>query len=172
MSEFLDYQAYIYAAYAIVLVTLCLWLALRHRGKMRVYIKDPLGDKIEWHKPQTDEKGNFIVMRKAKGKGFGWLFHFDNRHVQYGHGRFGKYQYVEIFPESPEAIAFDYGGRDVEQHHWDKKTNEEYVNRKLLERRGEEPKEQKSDIVLWIIAGLVIVNVIMTVVLSGRIRIG
>lgn len=166
----LDYTYLVVIGYIVGFILIILFLKLRNRGKMRVFVKNPLGDDLFWRKPGLDEKGNFIIMQKADKKKFGWSFHFDNSHLQNGKGRLsGKFNYIEIFPNASVPIAFDYGAKKIEQYNFSKKDAEDAVDRKLLQRRGEEPKEGSGNTGLILLAILIIASIIVNVFLSGRI---
>jgi hypothetical protein len=144
--------------------------------KVLVHVDYPSG--IETSKRKTEHLGEkeVIVMRKLsafKRDQDEWHFELPEGSVMPEHRRFRSTLFhVYVKPEAEKAIVLKKELKPDDIPVWDKKQSFRFINRKLLERRGEEPKEAKTSVVMWVIAIMVIVNIIATVVLSGRVRIG
>ena len=106
-----------FGIYAAFIVFLVVFFVFRHRGKMRVWVKDPLGDRLFWRKAEEDEEGDFVQMRdpsnEEDGK-FGWVVHFQSKHIQKGKDRLGRsYDYIEVMPEAQEACYVDWNSKSI-----------------------------------------------------------
>jgi hypothetical protein len=130
-----------------------------HRGKLKVIVLSPLGPKTYWKKPTADQK--HIVMEEGKGKYAGWKFKIAQviKNTVYVH-----YQ-------APESITFTFDPPTADQPHWDKKTSKEFINKKILDKAGEEQKDKGAGALLWVILIVSIVGIIINFLLSsGRLR--
>jgi len=143
-------------------------LIFAHRGQYLVRIKKGPIEEYRWRKPELD--GEIIVMEKTTRKRPGWSFKLPSKISAFkSWGR--TFFVVDIFYGAPKAIEYHFDTCEIDQPRWDKPTSHKFINAKILEKMGEEPKEKSSTIML-IVIGLIIVNILITLFVSGRIRIG
>jgi len=144
--------------------------------KVFVHVDYPSG--MEVSKRNTEHLGekDIIVMRKVGliKKHPGWSFEVPEGAIRTTRGFMGlrTFYHVYVKPEAECAMIMrrDLDPKDIPM--WDKFQSDRMINRKLLEKRGEEPKEQKPNVILWIIIFLSIANLALSVLLSGKVKFG
>lgn len=163
----------VYAVFFGVLMAYLAYSFLKNRGKIQVMKQIPGGEVQYWRKKEGD--GITVVMVKPKGKKEpGWSFKIEDGRAVKNKKRYwglSSYQSVDIFPDAPSPIIFDGSIKPEDQPKWDKKTSKAFIEAEMVKKAGQEPKE-KSNAGIWVVAILIIVSIIVTVMTSGRVRIG
>jgi hypothetical protein len=111
----------------------------------------------------VDESGENpkIIMRKAKGKQAGWAFTLPAGSIINRKGFFSTKQFVQVAPEAPQAIILKKDLKPEEIPTWDKKTSKRFIEMEMIKKAGEKIDE-KSNLGLYLIAMLVIGNIVIT----------
>jgi len=170
MSEVIQENWYYLAILYFVIFGWFLYKAiLSNRGKIKVRVKTPTKEWVKWCKPLDD--GETIVVEKATKKKAGWSFKFTNKSIIVLKSWGRTLLAVDVFYNTPKAIEYDYSVPEIDQPKWDKDTSHKFIEAKMVEKSGVEPKE-KSSTGIWIVAILVIVSIVINLLSSGRIRFG
>jgi len=165
-----NYLYIIVAVYVAFFAVLIYYAAFANRGKKRVRVKTPSGEWVAWKKSEAD--GETIVMEKATKKKAGWSFTFTNKALTLSKSWGRTIQTIDVKYLSTKAMEYDFEQDILSQPKWDKNTSQAFIEAKILTKMGQEPKE-KTSMAIWLVAGLVIVNIIINILLqTGRLRIG
>ena len=162
---------YIAIGYAVVFIFLIYQALFAHRGKIKVRVKTPFEEWVKWCKPEPD--GKTIVVEKPKGKKAGWKFEFTNRSLvpfrSWGRRMFA----VDVFYQAQKAIEYDYMQSASTAPKLTLDHVREIATWEALKARY--AKIAGAKIPTWFMLLtiiLLIVNIILLLVLSGRIRLG
>ncbi|MCJ7633906.1 hypothetical protein MUP77_16160 [Candidatus Bathyarchaeota archaeon] len=137
---------------------------------MKVTVRTHTPSGLTFKKYKVSSDGKHLLMRKETKKKAGWNPLIGTMEVK--HKWFGRTSYyTDIFPEAEQTWTVDYGQKAVDAPKWDKAQSKKFIEAKMVEKTGQETKEKHSGI-LWVIAILGIANIVITLISSGRIRIG
>jgi hypothetical protein len=137
--------------------------------KVTVRIHTPSGLKLK--KCPISFDGKHLVIRKETKKKAGWSPEIGTMEVK--HRLFGRAAYFcDVFPHAEKTWTVDYTQTSLDAPKWDKQQSKKYIEAKMIEKTGQEPKEKLGNTILWIITILGIANIVLTLILSGKVRIG
>jgi len=138
---------------------------------MKVFVR--VKGAYEYTKKKNLRADGTIEMVKDKGKKTAWIIrNVDQGAIVIRKGRLGTKHYVDVLPNAAQPIRYHRDMKPEDIPVFDKKTSTTFINAKVLKRMGEEPQKQQSNTALWVIAIMVGVNIFLTLLATGRIRIG
>jgi hypothetical protein len=137
--------------------------------KVTVRVKTPAFEYSRKRKIEND--GKTVIMRKSSKTKGGWRFTIPKGSLNVRPSFWGTKYFVDILAEAPEAIKYDTELDSAKMPKWDKDQSKRFIEAEILKKAATEPKE-KSSMILWIIALIGIGNIVLTLITSGRIRIG
>lgn len=167
-----DNIIYVWFGLWLVLMAYLGYTLLKGRGKILVRVKTPLKENHEWRKANAD--GKTITMQKASKKKAGWSFEFSNKSLVPVKRFFGLVQAyaIDIFFEATKAIEYNYDVKEADQPHWDKTQSKKFIDAKILETAGKEPKEKTSSTLIIIIGFMVAILLVIQILQLVGVRIG
>jgi len=115
--------------------------------------------------------GKKVLIRKETKKKPGWnpiIGTLEVKRNWFGRSSF----FVDTFPDAERTWTINTEQKEADMPKWDKLQSKKYIEAKLVEKTGQEPKEKIGGTILYIIVLLIIVNIGIQVLLSGRIHIG
>ena len=135
--------------------------------KVTVRIHYPTGLKFQTKKVEEDGR---VTIKKGTKKQGGWRPLVKG--IEAKIGWFGRTKfYADVFPDADETWKIDHTIPQVNQPKFTKDESTRYINKKILDRAGEDVKE-KGSMGTMIIAILVIVGIVINILVSsGRLRI-
>lgn len=138
---------------------------------MKVFVR--VKGAYEYTKKKDLKADGTIVMVKDKDKKGSWTIRNVNSTALISRkGLFGTKFFVDVMPNASEPIRYNAAMKPEDMPVFDKKESTRYINAKVLRRAGEDPMQQKSNMGLWILAIMMAANIVLTLMASGRIRIG
>jgi hypothetical protein len=172
MSEVIQENwVYIATAYIAFFAFLLYRAVFANRGKIKVRVKTPSKEWVKWCKPLDD--GETIVVEKAKAKKAGWSFKFTNKSLvpfrSWGRQMFA----IDVFYHAPKAIEYDFTQDTATAPKLTKDQVKEFATWEALKARY--AKIAGAKFPTWfmvLVVVLLIVNIILQLLSSGRIRIG
>jgi hypothetical protein len=142
-----------------------------NRGKIKVRIKTPTKEWIKWCKPLDD--GETIVVEKGKTKRAGWSFKFTNKSLVPFRSWGRQFFAIDIFYHAENAIEYDFSQDKATAPKLTKDQVKEFATWEALKARY--AKITGAKFPTWfmvLVLLLLIINLVMQLVTSGRIRIG
>jgi hypothetical protein len=172
MSEVIEQNwIYIMVGYVAVFGFFIYQALFAKRGKIKVRVKTPFGEWVKWCKPELD--GKTIVVEKPKAKKAGWKFEFTNQSLvpfkSWGRQMFA----VDVYYQAPKAIEYDYTQETTTAPKLtldDVKKIATWDALKARYARITGPKIPTWFMLLTIV--LLVVNMILLLVVSGRVKLG
>ena len=161
---------YIYGVFVTIFVLIIISGIAKRRGRIKVRVKTPLKEITKWRKPEQD--GKTIVMRKKKKKEYGWEFSFSNKSLVPVKGLLGSHFAVDVFPEAPKAIEYDYQGKKTDQPRLTKKQAAEINRLNAFLARYSRIAKPVTSAMMWIIVILLIVNIVLQIFGMRGVRVG
>lgn len=144
------------------------WEFWRKRGKLKVRIKTPLGEKERWVKPESDGETLIIEKGSERKKVPEWKAKFSNKSLIRFTKWFGRMGFaVDIFYNAEKCIEYDYSLSEAEMPKFDKKTSKGYINAEVLKQRGRGLK-QELPFIFWLVVILVFVNLVLSGLTAQR----
>jgi len=137
--------------------------------KVIVRVKTPAYEYSKKRKVEND--GKTIIMRKSSKTKGGWKFTIPEGALNVRPSWLGAKYFVDILAEAPEAIKYDNKLEPDKIPKWDKDQSKKFIEAEILKKAATEPKE-KGNTLIWILVMLGIGNIVLTLITSGRIRIG
>lgn len=137
---------------------------------MKVTVRIHNGRSLEL-KTKTIESDGRVTLIKDSRKKAQWRPKIEK--VEPKIGWFGRSKFfTEVLPYAEKTFVIESGIELDKLPKWDKDTSKAYIGKKILDKAGESEKEKGSGAVLWVIAILVVVNIVLSFLLqSGRLRI-
>lgn len=136
--------------------------------KVRLRIHTETGIKIK--KCKVSEDGTYLIVRKGSKKKAEWKPKIGTLEIK--HGFFRPSYWTEAFPDAPKTWTINPAVETTNMPKWDKQTSHNFIEAKMIQKAGEEPKEKPGTAILWVIAIIGIANILITLFASGRIKFG
>jgi hypothetical protein len=131
--------------------------------KVIVRVKTPAYEYSRKRKIESD--GKTVKMDKN------WKFTIPDGALTIRPGFWRPKYLVDVWTDAPVAMKLHPKMEESQIPFWDKPTSLKWIKAKILERAAQEPKE-KTNTLMWILVILGIGNIVLTLISSGRIRIG
>lgn len=130
--------------------------------KVLVKVKTASGEYTKYKRIDQEKTGDRVQMQTERGKRPEWHFNLGKSSL-YWSRRFGKWRLtIDVFQFSQKAIQYDWVGQKIEQPLYDRVTEQELVNKAILDKAGEKPKETSPGLIF-----LVLLFSLITMLLVG-----
>jgi hypothetical protein len=138
---------------------------------MKVHVRIHTPSELKVQKCKVSYDGKRVLIRNETKKKPGWNPEIGTLEVK--RNWFGRSVFfVDTFPEATKTWTIDTKQLEADMPKWDKFQSKKYIEAKLVEKTGQEPKEKMGGTIFYIIALLAIINIAITLWASGRIKIG
>ncbi len=135
--------------------------------KVTVRIHHTTGLELKKKTIEDDGKVTLIKDSRKKAEWRPLIKQLEPKRKWFGRAEF----YADVWPNADETWIYDGSIKPEEQPKWTKNTSKAFIGKKILDKAGEAEKDKGPGSVLWVIAILVIVNIVLTFLLtSGRLR--
>lgn len=148
-----------------VLFSIFFLIYYRIRGKLKIRVKSPVGEKEYLRGPNRD--GTSVTMFKAGKKTPEWTFKFSTKALYFTKKLFMRSLTLDVFAEAEKAIEYDYTLEETEQPKFTKEQAENWVRSRSLTKYLE-GAETKANLFALLTIILVGVNVALTFILFMR----
>jgi len=159
----LGFDAFIF----LIIIYVGFW---RKRGRIKVRIKTPMGEKTKWVKPDPDGKTLVIEKGSDRQNKPKWSATFSNKSlVAISRWLFRKAYAVDVFYNATECIEYDYSLKTSDAPKWSKKQSKEYIEAEVLKQRGKRLKYEMPTL-FWLIFIICLINLVISFVLAQRLQ--
>lgn len=157
---------------AIITYAILKWY--RNKGKIRVRIMSPIGERIDFYKPESD--GKTIIVEKNQGRRLGWKFTFDRTALYFYPRSFfriiplPKGLGLDVVYDAKQAVSYDYNASSTSMYPLTKDDIKEITDAQVIKNWGKGPKEESPRLMLVVVAMLGVV-VVLVLLMAQRIGI-
>lgn len=158
---------YILVGFDIFIIIFVIWFEwYRKRGKIKIRVKTPIGEREEWKKPKKD--GKTVVMEKARGKKAGWKFTFSRKSLYFTKRFPGRrILTLDIIANSLKAIEYDFKKLIIYPYGLTLEDMKNINRADILKQRGQGLKLQLPTI-FWLVLLLCGINLVMGLAILSK----
>lgn len=137
---------------------------------MKVTVRIHTAHGLEFKTVKVTKKGN-LKLRKPKGDDPGWKAHladYETKHLWFGRAK----HYADVYEDATETWKYDTSIPAAQQPKWTKEESASLINKKILDKAGEEMKDKSPNMMFFLLFIIGLANVAITILMvSGRLRI-
>lgn len=142
-------------------------LFMKVRGRVKIRVKSPVGEKEFLRKANRDGT-SITVFKGSEKRGVPeWTFKFTTKALYFTKKMFMRMLTVDVFAEAEEAIEYDFSLEETKQPKFTKEEAERWVKSRSL-KKYMEGAESQTKILTLIMLVAIILNVVLTLMLVLR----
>lgn len=136
---------------------------------MKVTVRIHKSTGLEFKTKKIEDDGRITLIKDSRKKAQ-WRPEIGG--IETKHGWFGRAKfYTEVMPNANKTFIINGELKPEEIPKWDKNTSKAFINKKILEKAGEEMKDKNPSMALLLLGILIIANIAITILMvSGRLR--